>query len=98
LRFRVWELGFRFCGSGYRVEGSWFRVQDSAFRFQSFEFGVSVCGRGVSQVTQLKAQGPARTSNESKEEEEGVLRVKHVAVEIGHDPLHLPAVPRRARI
>ena len=60
---RVSSLGFRVQGSGCRVqgEGRW-SPACSNMRLRD------------SCITQLKAQGPSRTCDESKEEEEEVAR------------------------
>ena len=68
----VQASGFRVQGSGFRVQGSGFRVQGSGFKIQGSGSGVEGYLRLIdSCITQLKAQGPSRTCNESKEEEEG---------------------------
>jgi len=85
--FRVQGSGFRVQGLGFSVQGSGFRVQGSGFTTCpspacptapcSARTSVWVWGSGLieSCIPQLKAQGPARTCNESKEEEHEEVRV-----------------------
>jgi len=47
-------------------------------------------------ITQLKAQGPSRTCNESKEEEEEEEGAKLGAIMLKNAPTHLGAMLRRA--
>jgi len=53
------------------LKGAGFRVKGLGFRVQWFQSGL-VLRLIDSCITQLKAQGPARTCNESKEEEKKV--------------------------
>ena len=71
--FMVYSLWFGVKVFGLRVsrcgaQGSELRVSVLSFGRGGLAFGV--CGLGLeSCITQLKAQGPSRTCNESKDEE-----------------------------
>ena len=67
--WRVEGLGWRVWGGGWRVEGGGWRVYlcntSRSLSPRCFHLkGSDSC------ITQLKAQGPSRTFNESKKEEE----------------------------
>ena len=76
LKSVVWVRGFRVYGSGFRVWvkgsvgsvlvgwGSWDLCECGGTEADSYLRLIDFC------ITQLKAQGPSRTCNESQEEEE----------------------------
>ena len=92
-RFGVSAVGFRV--QGFKVSGSVFR-KGEGFRIRGNHFTEICCGTEAgsylrlidSCVTQLKAQGPSKTCNESKEEGSGHTRRR------GSRPRRAPPPPR----